>query len=140
MDGMNAKRLDQQLEDAFRTEPLATAPSDITRLVMKQIQAEQIGAFQLFSLLNVILSFAAALTFGIMISVPLLLPQQIRPWIGWGVQWIAYAVEKSMVSWPLYVMLFGGLLLVGLLLFVLRKDVFSCVDLLYKLQRQEKVP
>jgi hypothetical protein len=125
---MNTKLLDQELEEAFRTETLISPPPNFTKQVLNQISLEQVSAFQIFSLLDVILSLAAALIFGLVVSLPLLLPEQLQPQLMWMLQWLLYLIKKSMLTWPLVVMLLVGLSLVVVLLIVFRKELVSTLS------------
>ncbi|MAT44246.1 MAG: hypothetical protein CL609_18095 [Anaerolineaceae bacterium] len=138
MDRIKPDFLDEIMEDAFTSEPMAPTPPGFTKMVMDQIQIETVTGFQIFSLLDLILSLGAAFTFGLVISLPLLVPEQLQPWIVWLVQWVFYTMEKSLVSWPLWLFLAGGILLVGLLLIVFQKEVASSLHAFKKLQNQER--
>jgi len=124
MDQIKVDLLDDVIEDAFKTEPMQQTPPAFTRLIMGQIQMEMVSGFQVFSLLDIILSLGAAITFGLVVSLPLLLPEQIRPYLQWLIQWIFYALEKSSQTWPLILGVGMGIVLVGLLLFAFYKEVF----------------
>jgi hypothetical protein len=137
MDRLKSDFFDDIMEETFKTEPLVPTPPGFTKMVMDQIQIETMTGFQIFSLLDLILSLWAAFTFGLIISLPLLVPEQLQPWIVWLVQWFFYTMEKSLVSWPLWLFLTVGILLVGLLLIVFQKEVVSSFHGFKKLQNQE---
>lgn len=107
---------DEILEDAFETEPLAALPPGFTAAVMEKIHLEQLSRFNPFSLLDILLSIGAAITFGVMVSMPLLLPQQIQPWLQWRVQWGMYVLRQFLYSTPmLFLILLGSVVIVFLL-------------------------
>lgn len=135
MDRINSDFLD----DVIKSEPMVPTPPDFTKQVMAQIQLERISGFHVFSLLDLILSLGAALTFGLVVSLPLLLPEQMRPWIVWAAQWAFYTVEKTIQTSFMGMVLLGVGGLVGLLLFALRKEVFLKRYFNNRFRRQEEL-
>ncbi len=115
---------DDILEEAFEEEPLAVLPPGFTASVMDKIQLEEVSRFNPFSLLDLILSVGAALTFGVLVSLPLLLPKQFYPWLLWRAQWGEYILKQFVYSSSLsFLVILGGFVIV-VLLFSLGKELF----------------
>ena len=115
---------DEVLEEALKYEPLAELPPGFTASVMEKIQLEEVSHFNPFSLLDLILSLGAALTFGVLIGLPLLLPKQLHPWLLWFSQWSLYTLKQFVYSGTMIFVVALGIFVVIILVFSLGREVF----------------
>lgn len=112
MDRLNSTSWDEYLEDALRNEPLSALPVDFSTLVLQQISMEEKPRFKLISWLDLLISLVIAFAIGIVFLIPLLLPEQLSPWMQWILQWGGYLFKKTLYDLPAIILSVGAIIFV----------------------------
>ena len=112
MDRLNTTSWDEYLEDALRKEPLSALPVDFSMLVLQQISMQEKPRFRLISWLDLLISLVVAFAIGIVFLIPLLLPEQLSPWLQWILQWGGYVFKKTLYDRPAIILSVGAIILV----------------------------
>ncbi|PKO15267.1 MAG: hypothetical protein CVU39_11730 [Chloroflexi bacterium HGW-Chloroflexi-10] len=135
MDWMNSTDWDFIIEDTLRNEPQSPVPSDFTRRVMLQIQLESLPRFQVFSWLDLFLSLGVAMTLGVTFLLPLLLPEQARPWLHWMLQMATFQLQKSAYNLPFILFIPLATIVIGAIVWFFRKELKDFLPLTEFLQQ-----
>ena len=112
MDRLNTTSWDEYLEDALANEPLSPLPVDFSMLVLQQISMQEKPRFRLISWLDLLISLVVAFAIGIVFLIPLLLPEQLSPWLQWILQWGGYLFKKTLYDLPAIILSVSAIILV----------------------------
>ena len=121
MDPLKASNIDELIENAIRCEPFAEPPVDFSCLFLEQVSQPQPQPFRIFSWVDILASSLLAITFGIALTIPFLIPDQMIPQLSWILQYSKYLLMKLVFTLPTVITIAAAVVSgIGLFLLVAR--------------------